>query len=239
MADKKRLFRVTAGNLRQNHLYVNGHYDFFPADCVGASRKSTNGNSVVIRIFLEGLCETIETDIGSDAKTGKPRSFFRGRTWIRRFYEHHDIKTGDVLAMERLALRRYRLYPFDAKTDRQLDWHEFLNKPLPGRGPTVLELFAGCGGMALGFKWAGFRTVFVNEWDAAACDTLRKNITDRVAQCAIQEIDRFPKADIVAGGLPCQGFSNLGERVPNDPRNQLWRQFMRAVEDAGPKAFVA
>lgn len=238
VSEKKRLFRVTAGNLRQNHLYINGHYDFFPPDCIGASRRSTSKNGVAIRIFLEGLGETIETDIGSDAKTGRPRSFFRGRTWIRRFYEHHDIQTGDVLALERLALRRYRLYPFDAKTDRQLDWHEFLDKPLPGRGPTVIELFAGCGGMALGFKRAGFRTVLANEWDAAACDTLRRNITDRVAQCAIQEIDRFPKADVVAGGLPCQGFSNLGERVPNDPRNQLWRQFMRAVEDATPKAFL-
>ncbi|MCK4340842.1 MAG: DNA cytosine methyltransferase [Phycisphaerae bacterium] len=92
--------------------------------------------------------------------------------------------------------------------------------------------------MALGFKRAGFRTVLANEWDAAACDTLRKNITERVAQCAIQEIDRFPEADVVVGGLPCQGFSNLGDRVPNDPRNQLWRQFMRAVKDAEPKAFV-
>ncbi|MCP4592439.1 MAG: DNA cytosine methyltransferase [bacterium] len=140
--------------------------------------------------------------------------------------------------MERVGKRRYRLYPFDAKTERQHDWHELLDVPPPGRGPTVLELFAGCGGMALGFKRAGFRTVLANEWDAAACDTLRKNITERVAQCAIQEIERFPEADVVAGGLPCQGFSNLGERIPNDPRNQLWRQFMRAVEDAAPKAFV-
>ncbi len=238
VADKKRLFRVTAGNLRQNHLYIHGHYDFFPADCIGASRKSGNGNGVAIRILLDGLRETVETDIGSDARTGKPRRFFRGRTWIRQFYEYHNIKTGDVLALERVGKRRYRLYPFDAKTERQHDWHELLDVPLPGRGPSVVELFAGCGGMALGFKRAGFRTVLANEWDAAACDTLRKNITERVAQCAIQEIDRFPEADVVVGGLPCQGFSNLGDRVPNDPRNQLWRQFMRAVKDAEPKAFV-
>ena len=108
VADRKRLFRVTAGNLRQNHLYVHGHYDFFPADCIGASRKSANGNGVAIRVILEGLGETIETDIGSDAGTGKPRRFFRGRTWVRRFYEYHNIKTGDVLAMERLGKRRYR-----------------------------------------------------------------------------------------------------------------------------------
>lgn len=178
VGDKKRLFRVTAGNLRQNHLYVHGHYDFFPPESIGAPRKSSSGTGATISIFLDGLRATIETDIGSDAKTGKPRRFFRGRTWVKRFYEHHQTKIGDVLALERLGRRRYRLYPFDAKTERQLDWHDSVDKPLPGRGPTVIELFAGCGGMALGFKKAGFRTVLANEWDAAACDTLRKNVTD-------------------------------------------------------------
>ena len=235
VADKKRLLRVTAGNLRHNHLYIHGHYDFFPN---GSSHKSPNGSCPSIRIVLEGLGETIDTNIGSDARTGKPPRVFRGRSWVRRFYTYHKIKTGDVLAIERVDKRRYRLYPFDAKTDRQHDWHELLNAPLPGSGPTVLELFAGCGGLALGFKRAGFRTVLANEWDASACDTLRKNITERVAQCAVQEIARFPKADVVVGGPPCQGFSNLGDRVPNDPRNQLWRHFIRAVADATPMAFV-
>lgn len=92
--------------------------------------------------------------------------------------------------------------------------------------------------MALGFKEAGFRTVFANEWDKDACDTLRANITDRVLNCAIQEIESFPTADVVVGGPPCQGFSNLGERVPNDPRNQLWRQYMRCVEQVRPKVFL-
>jgi hypothetical protein len=238
IADKKRLLRVTAGNLRQNHLYVHGHYDFFPKNCIGPSRKSKNNNNSEIEIYLEGINEIIKTDIGSDAKTGKPRRFFRGRAWVRRFYEYHKIKTADLLALERIGKRKYRLYLFDVKNDRELDWHYILNEPLPGRGPTVLELFAGCGGMILGFKRAGFRTVMANEWDEAACDSIRKNITDRVAQCAVQEIDKFPKADVVAGGPPCQGFSNLGERVPHDPRRQLWRQFMRAVEDSNAKAFA-
>ncbi|MGC4005706.1 MAG: DNA cytosine methyltransferase [Pirellulales bacterium] len=104
--------------------------------------------------------------------------------------------------------------------------------------PTVLELFAGCGGMMLGFHRAGFRTVLANEWDADACSTIRRNLTDRVAQCAIEEIETFPTADVVAGGPPCQGFSNLGERVPHDPRRQMWRHFFRAVEQAAPRIFV-
>ncbi len=237
VADRKRLLRVTEGNLRNSHLYVHGHYDFFPGDCIGGPKRR-NGNGAAIRIFLEGLNRTIETDIGSDARTGAPRRFFRGRTWVREFYEFHEIGTGDVLAIERVGRREYRLYPFEAKGDRQHDWHGWLDDVPPGRGPTVLELFAGCGGMALGFKRAGYRTVLANEWDSAACETLRANITERVAQCAIQEMDRFPAADVIAGGPPCQGFSNLGERVPSDPRNQHWREFMRAIEHCYAKAFV-
>ncbi len=240
VANRKRLLRVTAGNLRNDHIYVAGHYDFFPTDCIGASRRSDNGNGhgVPIAIQLTGLKQTVETDIGTDSRTGKPRRMFRGRQWVREFFEKHAIQPGDVLALERLDERRYRLYPFSTAADRKHDWHTFLQEPPPGRGPTVLELFAGCGGMALGFKQAGFRAVLAVEWDADACETLRKNVTGRVAQCAIEEIEKFPSADVVVGGPPCQGFSNLGEKVPYDPRRQLWRHFMRAVQDSGPSAFV-
>jgi DNA (cytosine-5)-methyltransferase 1 len=240
VADKKRLLRVTAGNLRQNHIYVTGHHDFFPDDCIGASSKSDDGDGrgVPIVITLDGLNKSVKTDIGSDPRTGKPRRHFRDRSWVREFFEQHEIQAGDLLAIERRGKRRYRLYPFSTATEHQHDWHEFLDTEPPGSGPTVLELFAGAGGMALGFKNAGFRTTLAVEWDGEACDTLRANITPRVAQCAIEEVDRFPKADVVAGGPPCQGFSNLGERVPFDPRRQLWRHFMRAVEGAQPRAFV-
>lgn len=102
----------------------------------------------------------------------------------------------------------------------------------------AIELFAGCGGMALGFKRAGFRTVLANEWDRNACDSLRANITDEVLNCPIEEIRTFPRADVIAGGPPCQGFSNLGTLTPNDPRNHLWRHYLRCVEDVRPKIFV-
>lgn len=107
--ERKRLLLVTPGNLRQNHLYVRGHYDFFPADCIGPARKARNGADRHIAIFLDGLNETIETDIGADPKTGKPRAFFRGRTWVRRFFQHHQVNPGDQLSLERLDARRYRL----------------------------------------------------------------------------------------------------------------------------------
>jgi hypothetical protein len=106
--EAKRLLRVTAGNLRQSHLYVNGHYDFFPADCFGGPRRATAA-SRPIELSLDGLDETISTDIARDAKTGKPRGFFRARAAIRKFYQRHSVKAGTLLALERLGERRYRL----------------------------------------------------------------------------------------------------------------------------------
>ncbi len=234
---RKRLVCVTAANLRANHLYLTGHTDFFPADCYGAS-SSDKPATQLLRLDVAGLAEPVWTDIPTDSKTGKPRRFFRKRSWVRLFFQKHGIKPGDTIAIERMDSHHFRITPFDAKEERDRPSTFLFQKEPVGEGPRVIELFAGCGGMALGFKRAGFRTVLANEWDRSACDSLRENITDRVLNCAIQEIEKFPDADVVAGGPPCQGFSNLGERVPNDPRNQLWRHFFRCVEQVRPKVFV-
>lgn len=234
---RKRLICVNAANLRESHLYLTGHLDFFPADCFGPSSES-NGLGKPLRLDVEGLSDPVMTDIPCEASSGKPRRFFRRRSWVREFYQRHKIKPGDVVAIERISNHRYRISPFEATAERDNPSTFSFKNPPSGDGPTVIELFAGCGGMALGFKSAGYRTVLANEWDKDACDSLRANITDRVLNCAIQEIEHFPKADVIAGGPPCQGFSNLGERVPNDPRNQLWRQYMRCVEQVRPKVFV-
>ena len=237
VGNRKRLICVTAANLSENHLYLTGHADFFPADCYGASSEKM-GTGKPLRLDVLGLPAAIYTDIPTEARTGKPRRFFRKRTWVGEFFAKHGIKPGDTIAIERISSHHFRVLPFEAKEQRQHPAVFSFEREPEGDGPRVIELFAGCGGMALGFKRAGFRTVLANEWDRDACDSLRANISDRVLNCAIQEIERFPEADVVAGGPPCQGFSNLGERVPNDPRNQLWRHYLRCVEQVRPKVFV-
>ena len=234
---RKRLICVNAANLRANHLYLTGHTDFFPADCYGApTSKGIPGKP--LRLDVDGIASPVMTDIPTEAKSGKPRRFFRKRAWVREFFKKHGIKPGDTISIERITAHRFRVSPFEAKEQRDCPTTFIFKTEPEGDGPRVIELFAGCGGMALGFKDAGFRTVLTNEWDKDACDTLRANITDRVLNCAIQEIETFPETDVVAGGPPCQGFSNLGERVPNDPRNQLWRHYFRCVEQVRPKIFV-
>jgi site-specific DNA-cytosine methylase len=105
----RRVLVVTAGNLRQSHIYIRGHIDFFPPECVGPSRKARCGPGKSIEIALDGLAEVISTDLSADRQTGKPRGFFRGLRWVRKFFKHHNVGVGDLLTLERLAATSYRL----------------------------------------------------------------------------------------------------------------------------------
>ena len=112
--ENRRLLRVTPGNVSNYHLYVRGHSDFFPSDCVGGPKRSADSRT--INIHLDGLDRTVATDIGRDARTGKPRGFLRGRGWVRQFFEHHGVKAGTLLALDRISERTYRL---SVHTDRR------------------------------------------------------------------------------------------------------------------------
>jgi DNA (cytosine-5)-methyltransferase 1 len=111
-----------------------------------------------------------------------------------------------------------------------------MNAPL-----TLVDLFAGCGGMTAGFVQQGYRPVFAVEHDLHAAATYGANYgEDHIFWGDIAKVpdDEIPEADVVIGGPPCQGFSNLGSKDVDDPRNQLWKQYLRFVQVARPKAFV-
>lgn len=236
-SDRKRLVSIKGGNLRHNHIYLSGHYDFFPPESYGESSKK-KGIGHPLSLVVEGLPDAIETDIGTNGSKGGPRSFFRRRDWVKKFFEKHEIREGDVIAIERLSRFEYRIYPFETKNVRLDAAIPDYWPPLTPGKPTAIDLFAGCGGFSVGLHKAGFQTALAVEWDASCCATYRANISPRILQCAIQEVESFPQCDVLVGGPPCQGFSNLGERVPNDPRRQLWRHFVRAIRDARPLMFV-
>ena len=237
VSDRKRLISITKGNLGNNHIYISGHHDFFPKECYGQSNKK-KGIGQQLTLIVEGLGEPVETDIGRDGSNDRPRNFFRNRKWVRRFFEKHELREGDVIAIEKLEKFTYRIYPFESKNVREVGvipnhWPEIHRK-----SPTAIDLFAGCGGMSIGLKKAGFQNLLSVEWDGSCCETFKANVSPRILQCAIQEVETFPLCDLLVGGPPCQGFSNLGERIPNDPRRQLWRHFLRAVKDAQPSIFI-
>ncbi|MCE3551335.1 DNA cytosine methyltransferase [Pseudonocardia sp. RS11V-5] len=109
------------------------------------------------------------------------------------------------------------------------------------KAPTLIDLFAGCGGMTAGFTRHGFNPVLAVEHDLHAAATYAANYgEDHIHWGDIAEVadDDIPDADVVIGGPPCQGFSNLGSKDVNDPRNQLWKQYLRFVQIARPQVFV-
>ncbi len=104
---------------------------------------------------------------------------------------------------------------------------------------TLTDLFAGCGGMTLGFEATGrFRSVFAVEWEAAAVETYRRNFGDHIVGSAIEDVLRFPASDVVIGGPPCQGFSPLNMLGVGLERRSLWREYLRALQDSGARIFV-
>lgn len=103
---------------------------------------------------------------------------------------------------------------------------------------TFVDLFAGCGGLALGFVREGFGAVGAVEIDPDAAETYALNIDDNIHVDDIATVKRWPRAQVVIGGPPCQGFSQLGMRDPDDPRNQLWREYVRVLEATRAEVFV-
>ena len=127
-------------------------------------------------------------------------------------------------------------------------WADHLALRAPD-APTVISTFAGCGGSSLGYSMAGFRELLAVEWDQNAVDTFRRNFPDvdvyhgDIAALSVEEALRRtglrPGAlDVFDGSPPCQGFSTAGKRMLDDPRNQLFREYVRLLRGLQPKVFV-
>ncbi len=115
--------------------------------------------------------------------------------------------------------------------------------------PIGIDLFAGAGGMSLGFEQAGFDIAAAIEIDPIHCATHDYNFPHTATICASvldltgEEIRRRAglgtrEIDVVFGGAPCQGFSMMGKRVLEDPRNQLVFHYVRLVTELNPKYCV-
>jgi DNA (cytosine-5)-methyltransferase 1 len=80
--------------------------------------------------------------------------------------------------------------------------------------------------------------VFAVEWDRSAAETYRRNFGDHVHAGAIESVEEFPACDVIIGGPPCQGFSPLNREGVGLERRGLWREYLRALEQVSPRAFV-
>jgi DNA (cytosine-5)-methyltransferase 1 len=110
------------------------------------------------------------------------------------------------------------------------------------RLPTFASLFSGCGGLDLGFEQAGFRGLAAFDLDEQAIDTHNANLKTPgfVADVATSKIRKeIPgRPDVVIAGPPCQGFSTLGKRRLEDPRNSLILTAARLAVDLRPQVIV-
>ncbi len=109
----------------------------------------------------------------------------------------------------------------------------------PDHDYSVLELFAGAGGLAVGMEKAGLKCVALNEIDKFACQTLRKNRPHwKVLEGDIKEFDFTTykdQVDVVTGGFPCQAFSYAGKKLGlADARGTLFYEFARVVKEVNP-----
>jgi DNA (cytosine-5)-methyltransferase 1 len=120
----------------------------------------------------------------------------------------------------------------------------------------AVSLFSGCGGFCEGASLAGLRILAAVEWDRFAAETYRHNFPDiplfeadiagflnRDSPDWQHQKARFVRVrrgavDVVFGGPPCQGYSQIGTRDLDDPRNGLYREYVRIVETLQPRVFV-
>lgn len=111
----------------------------------------------------------------------------------------------------------------------------------------IIDLFCGCGGLSLGFEKAGFEVSYAIDMWEKAVETYNHNRGKDIAKC--RDIHALTDDDIsklnidkdvvgVIGGPPCQGFSKVGTRDVNDPRNHLYLEYYRVVKLINPDFFV-
>ena len=115
--------------------------------------------------------------------------------------------------------------------------------------PIAIDLFSGVGGMSLGFEQAGFDIVAAVDIDPVHCAVHKYNFPyTKIFARSIETVSgkeilekiggEQVQVDCVFGGAPCQGFSLIGQRALDDPRNRLIREFVRVVAEIEPRTFV-
>lgn len=127
-------------------------------------------------------------------------------------------------------------------------WQDHL-KPKDSTAPVFISTFAGGGGSSLGYSMAGFKELLAVEYDKHAVECLKNNFDNLdiyhgdIKDLSVQSILSRTKLqvgqlDVLDGSPPCQGFSTSGKRQLDDPRNELYHEFVRLLNGLKPKFFV-
>lgn len=159
-------------------------------------------------------------------------------SWIRK------DKLKSIKPNGKILIHKNELKQFD-KLNFLFNKKKF-TKPKPKRKYSVVELFAGCGGLALGFEKAGLNCLFANDIDKDSCKTLKENrpnwniVNKDINLISDSEFKKLKGANVVSGGFPCQAFSYAGKKMGfKDTRGTLFYEFARAVKIIKPQICIA
>ncbi len=119
---------------------------------------------------------------------------------------------------------------------------------MKSKRPIGIDLFAGAGGMSLGFEQAGFDVKAsveidpvhsaIHKFNFPNCTTICESVVNLTGKQILCRAKIDDQVDVIFGGAPCQGFSMIGYRVLEDPRNSLVFHYLRLVAEIKPKSFV-
>lgn len=223
------VLELSLGAIRNKKLNIRAcGLDFFPEGILGGSTKENLGIQITIR--ADGLTTPIKTDIPTDKRSGRPRWFFRERTWVSDFIQANRLIEGDKVVIRRISNKKYEIIPHLRKRK-------------------FIDLFAGIGGTRLAFEKAGCDCVFSSEWDKFAQQTYEANFGEK-PRGDIREItsSEIPDHDILVAGFPCQPFSISGVSKKNalgkphgfdDPtQGNLFFEIKRIIRDKKPAVFL-
>ncbi|MGB3653840.1 MAG: DNA cytosine methyltransferase [Rivularia sp. (in: cyanobacteria)] len=110
-------------------------------------------------------------------------------------------------------------------------------KPIQSRSPLVIDLFAGCGGLSLGFEAQGFATHGF-EIDSDSCATYERNLKGKCTQIFLTAETQLPSCDVIIGGVPCQPFSVGGKQKGLQDSRNGFPIFINAVKKLKPKIWL-
>ena len=199
-------------------------------------------NNVIVPVCPKDIPQEIINEIVDMGLVTEENELFVLRGLLKSSYE--DFLSCVSFFLHNRLLFGSILDRFNNKKRRELQIRE-----LKSDKPTVVDFFSGAGGLSLGFVQAGFRISLANDFEEVCVRTYRFNHpevpSNRVVLGDIRQVvETLPSynldnVDVVIGGPPCQGFSSANQQhIIDDPRNELYKYFVRAVELLSPKFVV-
>lgn len=240
--------RLSAADIAAAAPDVRGHTAFFPADAFDPTAERPRGKP--FQLALDGTEFVVSAVLAREGGVGAPVRLCADDAFLA-WWGRRAFKPGDVLTLERVRGRLYRASAGHASTAGA-----FREAPPAPAGapraaaavvsaavadpaaPTMLDLFAGCGGAALGFRAAGFRIAQAIDHDADAAATYRRNLGVPVVEADLAVCGEFPDVDVVVAGPPSEGLNALGEHGAARKSNTFTEEFLRVVTSVRPPVFV-